>query len=130
VVVFTICRFFVAYGALDRYGVNIWLFGLIDIVTAVPYGVSTARVVGALVDRKYQAFTRWVVVACTTFLAPYLYLAWAGRDVGFPPVVYVVLATLVLCFGANAVLGVTKKVRTRRAAVVDLPADGELAAAS
>jgi hypothetical protein len=115
VVLFTIGRFFVAYGALERYGVNIWMFGFIDIVTAVPYGVSTARVVGALVDRKYQVFTRWAFVAGATFIAPYLYLVWAGRDVGFPPVVFVVLGLLVVLFGANAVYGVTKRVRERRA---------------
>jgi hypothetical protein len=124
VVLFTICRFFVAYGALDRYGVNIWLFGFIDIITAVPYGVSTARVVGALVDRKYQSFTQWAAVACATFLAPYLYLAWSGRDVGFPPVVYVVLGLLVACFGANAVYGISKKVRGHRAAAPGPTDDG------
>jgi hypothetical protein len=115
VVLFTIGRFFVAYGALDRYGVNIWMFGFIDIVTAVPYGVSTARVVGALVDRRYQACTRWAFVAGATFLAPYLYLGWAGRDVGFPPIVYGVLALLIVIFGGNAIYGVIKRVRERRA---------------
>lgn len=114
VVLFTIARFFVAYGALERYGVNIWMFGFIDIVTAIPYGVSTARVVGALVDRSYQAFTKWAIVACATFLAPYLYLVWAGRDVQLPSVVYVVLALLVVIFGTNAVYGIVKRVRDRR----------------
>lgn len=114
IVLFTIGRFFVAYGALDRYDVNIWMFGFIDLITAVPYGVSTARVVGALVDRDYQSFTRWAFVACASFLAPYLYLAWAGRDVGFPPIVYWVLAALVVLFGANAIRTISKRVRGHR----------------
>jgi hypothetical protein len=124
VVLFTIGRFFVAYGALDRYGVNIWMFGFIDIVTAVPYGVSTARVVGALVDRRYQVATRWAFVAGATFIAPYLYLAWAGRDHDMPGVVYVVLGLLCVLFGANAIYGVIKKVRERKR---DLPPPGDLA---
>ncbi|MCB1038200.1 MAG: hypothetical protein KDA94_01510 [Acidimicrobiales bacterium] len=130
VVLFTIARFFVAYGALDRYGVNIWMFGFIDIVTAVPYGVSTARVVGALVDRNYQSFSRWAFVAGATFLAPYLYLTWAGRDHAMPGVVYAVLALLCLLFGANAVLGVTKRVRERREATKGSPSADLVATAS
>jgi hypothetical protein len=123
VVLFTIGRFFVAYGALDRYGVNIWMFGFIDIVTAVPYGVSTARVVGALVDHRYQAFTRWAFVAGATFLAPYLYLAWAGRDHEMPTIVYVVLALMCVLFGANAIRGMLKKVRERRNDASPPPSD-------
>ena len=114
VVLFTIGRFFVAYGALERYGVNIWMFGFIDIVTAIPYGVSTARVVGALVDRSFHAFTQWAFIACATFLAPYLYLLWAGRDVGFPGYVSAVLVLLIVLFGTNAIAGIRKRVREHR----------------
>lgn len=119
VVLFTLGRFVVAYGALDSYGVNIWLFGFIDLITAVPYGVSTARLVGALVDRSYESIAGWAAVASGSFLAPYLYLAWAGRDVGFPPIVYVVLGVLAISFGTYAVYGIGKKVRLGRA--VDIP---------
>lgn len=116
VVLFTLARFVVAYGTLERYGLNIWVFGFIDIVTAVPYGLSTARLAGAIVDRNLQAATRWGAVACFCFLAPYLYIAVAGRDVGLPPIVYVVLLVLVLCFGANAIYGVARRVRGGTAA--------------
>lgn len=112
VVLFTIGRFAVAYGTLERYGVNLWMFGAIDLLTAVPYGLGTARLVGAIVDRRFQSATRWGVVSAASFLAPYLYLAWAGRDVGFPPVVFVVLGVLAFCFGTNAVLGIRRRVRT------------------
>lgn len=119
VVVFTVGRFVIAYGALDRYGVNIWMFGFIDLITAVPYGVSTARLVGALVDRSYESVAGWAAVASASFLAPYLYLAWAGRDVGFPRVVFVVLGVLAISFGTYAVYGIGRKVRLGRN--VDLP---------
>lgn len=116
---FTVGRFVIAYGALDRYGVNIWMFGFIDLITAVPYGVSTARLVGALVDRSYESVAGWAAVASASFLAPYLYLAWAGRDVGFPRVVFVVLGVLAISFGTYAVYGIGRKVRLGRN--VDLP---------
>ena len=114
VVLFTVARFAVAYSTLERYGMNMWLFGLIDLATALPYGIATARLVGAIVDRQLQGAARWGVIASASFLAPYLYVAWAGRDVGLPTVVYVVLAILVVCFGANAILGVGRRVRQTR----------------
>lgn len=111
VVLFTLARFAIAYGTLDRYGLNVWVFGFVDIVTAVPYGLSTARLAGAIVDRDLHATARWGAVACFCFLAPYLYIAVAGRDVGMPAMVYVVLAVLLVCFGASAVHSVARRVR-------------------
>jgi hypothetical protein len=112
VVAFTVGRFVVAYSTLRQYRLNIWLFGFIDIITAVPYGVGTARLVLAMIDRKPVAAVRWGMVAAASFLAPYLYIAIAGQ--AMPMVVYVVLAALILLFGANAILSVRRDVRKRR----------------
>lgn len=116
VVLFTIFRFFVAYGTLHRYGVNVWFFGAIDLLTAVPYGLGTARVVGSLVDHHYQATARWGAIAAFCFLAPYLYVALAGRTHRVPEEVYIVLAVLVVCFGLNATIGIRRKVRLAQTA--------------
>ena len=112
VVLFTLARFVVAYGTLRRYDLNIWLFGAVDLGTAVPYGVGTARVATSVVDRRYPAAARWTVVAAASFLAPYLYVALAGE--AMPTVVFVVLGVLVAALGANAVVGVRSKVRSLR----------------
>jgi hypothetical protein len=112
VVAFTAARFVVAYSTLRTYDLNIWLFGFIDIITAVPYGVSTARLAVAVVDRSYNSAAQWVVVAAVTFLAPYAYIALAGEEM--PVIVYIVLAILVLAMGTNAILGVRRKVAELR----------------
>lgn len=122
VVLFTLARFGAAWGALadqDRWVV--WVFGVIDLGTAVPYAVGTARLVMGLVDQHLQSAARWGLVAGVSFLAPYLWLGWAGRDGSFPTVVYVVVALCLVCFGANAVLSVRRKVREARAADVAPP---------
>jgi hypothetical protein len=121
VVLFTVARFFVATGTLKRYGLNVWVFGAIDLLTAVPYGLGTARTVGALVDRDHRAASRWSLVAAVSFLAPYLYIAWAGQTATFPPAVYIVVGLLLAVFGANAVWGVVRKVRAERAARLAAP---------
>jgi hypothetical protein len=115
VVLFTLARFGAAWGALAEHPRwAVWTFGVIDIVTAVPYALGTARLVTSLIDRNGQAAARWGIVASGSFLAPYVWLAWVGRDGSLPTVVYVAIVVCVVCFGANAVLSVRRKVRDGR----------------
>lgn len=115
---FVVIRFALAYSALaDQARWTVIIFGVLDIGTAVPYAIGVARLVTSLVDGRPQAAARWGAVACASFLAPYLWLAWAGRDGSFPTVVYVVTSIFVVCVGANAVLGVRRRVREERSAL-------------
>ncbi len=64
VVAFVIVRFVVAYSALSEYDrTAVWIFGFLDIATAVPYAIGTARLVTSLVDKNVQAAARWGIVA-------------------------------------------------------------------
>ena len=58
VVVFTLARLLVARATLAERGLNIWVFGVIDLVTAFPYALGTARIVEAVVDRDGHALGR------------------------------------------------------------------------
>lgn len=115
IVLFTIGRLVLAAQTLEDYGLNIWVFGVIDLATAIPYAIGTAKVVEGFIDRRLRAASTWAMVACASFLAPYLYIFWVGKDVDFPPVVYVVLGLLIAIFGGNAVRGIVLKVRAARA---------------
>lgn len=115
VVVFTLARLLVARATLAERGLNIWVFGVIDLVTAFPYALGTARIVEAVVDRDGHALGRWCLVAGASFIAPYCYIAWAGAEEGFPTQVYVVLGVLIAIFGANAVWTILRNIRTARA---------------
>ena len=116
IILFTLVRLVVAAQTLEDYGLNIWVFGLIDLVTAVPYAIGVAKVVEGFIDRRPRATSTWAVVAAVSFLAPYLYIVWVGKDVDFPPVVYVVLGLLVAVFGGNAIRGISGKVKSARSA--------------
>lgn len=110
VLLFVTARFVLAYSVIAEEGrVAVIVFGILDLGTAVPYALATARLVGSLVDRQVEAAARWGIVAAVSFLAPYIWLAWAGREGQFPPVVYVALALFVVCLGANAVLGIRRR---------------------
>ena len=115
VVVFVVIRFVVAYSALVEYDrLTVIVFGLLDLGTAVPYAIGTARLVTSLVDGEVEIAARWGSLAAISFLAPYLWIAWAGRDGEFPTVVYVVTAVLAVCLGVNAVFGLRRRVRAER----------------
>lgn len=115
VVVFVVVRFVVAYSALAEYDqLTVVIFGLLDLGTAVPYAIGTARLVTSLVDGEVEIAARWGVLAAGSFVAPYLWIAWAGRDGEFPTIVYVVTAILCVCLGVNAVFGLRRRVRTER----------------
>ncbi len=115
VVVFVVVRFVVAYSALVDYDrMTVVIFGLLDLGTAVPYAVGTARLVSSLVDGEVEVAAKWGALAAACFLAPYLWIAWAGRDGDFPTIVYVVTAVLAVCLGVNAVIGLRRRVRAAR----------------
>lgn len=119
VVVFVVMRFALAYSALaSESRTTVVVFGLLDLGTAVPYALGTARLVTSLVDGDHQTAARWGALASGCFLAPYLWIAWAGRDGTFPAVVYVVTAIFVVSLGTNAVLGVRRRVRAEQAAPI------------
>jgi hypothetical protein len=114
VVVFVIIRFVIAYSTLARYGrMTVIVFGVLDIATAVPYALGTARVVTGLVDRRIGYASRWAMIACASFVAPYVWLAWAGRE-EFPAIAYVVIGVLAVLLGLNALIGIIRNVRNEQ----------------
>jgi hypothetical protein len=122
VVAFVLIRFVLAYSALGAESrFTVVVFGLLDLGTAVPYALGTARLVTSLVDGRTQAAARWGAISCGSFLAPYLWIAWAGREGTFPMIVYVVTTLFVVFLGANAVFTVSRRVRSGRA---DVTSDG------
>lgn len=116
VVLYSGVRFALAYSTLAEYDrASVVVFGLLDVGTAVPYAIGTARLVTSLVDRQPERAARWGALASACFLAPYLWIAWAGRDGQFPIIVYIVVGVLVVSLGANAVYSIRKRVRAERA---------------
>lgn len=115
VVAFVIARFALAYSAIgEESRAAVIVFGVLDLVTAVPYAVATARLVTSLVDRNALSAARWGIVASVAFLAPYLWLVWVGRSGEFPVLVYVAIALFVVSLGTHAIISIRRKARDGR----------------
>jgi hypothetical protein len=105
-------RVFIADRTVRRYGVNIWAFAAVELVTSFIYGLSSARVVGALIDRRGDQVVRWGVLTVASFLAPESFILITGRRM--PTIVYIVIGALLVALGTVAAISLRRKVRAGR----------------
>jgi hypothetical protein len=119
VVGYTVLRFVIAWGAFGDHGANVWIFGFIDIATAVPYAKAVAMVCRRAAAFEWRRLATPVGIALLSFFAPYAYLWFAAGSM--PNGVRIGLVVCVSVLAAAALLGVVAKVRRlRRADVINL----------
>jgi len=120
VVAYGLARTLVVWGALSDYGVNPWIYGIIDLVSSVPYAIGTARVVTGILDRDWARVRKWGTIAVLTFFAPDVYILLAGH--GMPTTVYLVLGAWLLVAIAIAGRGMSCKLRDARSTATSVDA--------
>lgn len=113
VVAYGLGRTIVVWQALGGYGVNPWVYGAIDLVSSVPYGLGTARVVTGVLDRDWARVRRWGTIAALAFVAPDVYIVFAGESMPWP--VYVVLGAWCSVAAVFAFRSLRRQVRERKA---------------
>ena len=59
---------------LHKYGVNPYVFGAIEFISAAIYGKSSAQVVGAVIDGAWVRLRPWLPVAVLSYFAPDAYV--------------------------------------------------------
>ena len=101
VMLWSLCRIAAVWHWLDGYGVNTVIYAVVDLGSSLPYAVSSARTIGALVDRHHGGALGWGVVAAVSFSIPDVYIVAAGRDM--PWKVYIVVGLVAVVAGAWAV---------------------------
>ena len=95
---------------LGRYGVNPWVYAVIEISTSFLLGVASARTVRAAVDRDWRPCRRWAAVTVVAYFAPDVSLFVMGKAMP-RPVWITVLAAIVVA----ALLTLWSTVQTVRA---------------
>ncbi len=109
---YSLLRFFIAWGAFSAHGANVWVFGLVDVGTAWPYGKSVAVVCKRAAASDWKRLPLPLVVAVTTFFAPYAYLWFAAGEMPSGMRVGMTICVSVLLIAASAgVLAKTRKLR-------------------
>ena len=97
---------------LHKYGVNPYIFGVIEFVSAAIYGKSSAQVVGAVVDGAWVRLRRWLPLAALTYFAPdgYVFIS-AGK---LPSDMLAILISVVCVTLVLTVVGIVTQVRRGR----------------
>ncbi len=107
-------RAFVVWKALGKYGVNPWIYLVLDVTSSWPYGVATARLVTSVIDRNFVRARAWGILAAITFLLPDLYILLAARHV--PIEVYVIIISIVSLLALFTAASLYFKIRNGRKA--------------
>jgi hypothetical protein len=80
------------------------------VVTAFPYALGQVKVVNGFRFKQYRGVQAWSLVVALTFLAPYLYIVFAGKE-RIPTLVYIVIAVLAVIFGTASILRMRNQYR-------------------
>lgn len=104
---------------LGAYGVNPWVFLVLDVGSAIPLGIGQVRLVQALRRGDPAGLQRSLLVFGTAFLVPYLYLVLGGTR-PLPVAAYGVIATVVAAFG----LATTWRIRAEARSAVNRAGSG------
>jgi hypothetical protein len=99
---------------LKQYGVNPYVFGAIEFISAAIYGKSSAQVVGAVVDGAWIRLRTWLPVAVVAYFAPdgYVFLS-AGK---LPSDMLVILISVVSVTLVLTGVGMIAQIRRGRQA--------------
>lgn len=95
--VYDIIKIVVIHDALVSYGVNPWMFFILDVVTVPPYIIGFGHLFSTLLGKiqRWGTIFKWGTITFAASAIPYLYLAWASHQ-DFPESVRVMLAFILV----------------------------------
>lgn len=105
-------RVFLADRYMRQYGLDVRTFMIIEFASTIPYAFGSARMVGALADRRLRSAAPWALLASAGFLAPDLHTLITAESA--PRWLVVVIVVWLFGAGALAIFQTTAAVRARR----------------
>jgi len=112
IVLYTFAATFVVWKALHKYGVNPYFFFVIDLITSWFYGLASARLVVAVIKKRWSETQKWGWLSALNFMLPQVYILVSANHV--PKDVYIIIFGVISVMVAFAVLGVVSQVRAAR----------------
>jgi uncharacterized membrane protein YhaH (DUF805 family) len=112
IVLYTFGATFVVWKALHKYGVNPYLFFVIDLITSWFYGLASARLVVAIIHKRWSETQKWGWLSALNFMLPQIYILVSARHV--PRDVYIIIYSVIGVMVAFAVVGIISQLRVAR----------------
>jgi hypothetical protein len=109
---YTAARVLIVQATLVSYGINPWVFLIIDAISGVVYVLGIEQLIVAMKKRNNTPMHKiiiWSLVTIAMFAAPYLYLFGASRELpwGFA----IGLGLIVVLLLVNATLSFRRRVQ-------------------
>ena len=112
VVGWSFIRTLLVWAAVGDYGLNPWIYLVIDLACSVVDAITTPRMVLNFIDEQYRVAARWGVIALVAFIVPDLYIFLGTRKLPTKLIVFIcVIIGTTLTIG---VVSITRKVRKGR----------------
>jgi hypothetical protein len=112
IILYSFVATFVVWKALHKYGVNPYLFFLIDVITSWLYGLSSARLVMSVIKRRSNQIAKWGIYSALNFVIPQLYILISAHHV--PREVYLIIGGVVFCLAIFSIFGIYNELRKAR----------------
>lgn len=65
----------------SKYGVNSKLYLAIDLLSSVPYAISSGKLIIAIIDKKTQDSLKWLIATTIFFYIPDVYIFLSAHKV-------------------------------------------------
>ena len=112
ILLYTVVATLVVWRTLGKYGVNVFLFFIIDAVTSWTYGISTARLLLNVIKRQWKAARRWTWAAALSFVTPQIYILASARHA--PRDVYLIVIAVIALLILFAVISLLLQIRSSK----------------
>lgn len=109
IIIYMSFRVILASETLGRYGVNPYIFGLLDVGTAIPYAIGGPKVITYAKQRNKNKIFQWSIIFAISFILPYVYIAISGEKIPF--YIWLVLGFIVFGLGTQAFLSLRSKIK-------------------
>lgn len=112
VVGWSVIRTIIVWAAVGDYGLNPWIYLVIDLCSATIDALSTPKMVLYFIDDHYMKAFKWAVISLGAFLVPDVYIFFGTRTL--PGDVIAIILSIIGVTLLAAVVGIVRKVHKGR----------------
>ena len=112
IVLYTFGATFVVWKALHKYGVNPYIFFVVDLITSWFYGLASARLVVAIIHKRWSETQKWGWLSALNFMLPQIYILVSANHVSKD--VYIIISSVIGVMVAFALVGIASQLRVAR----------------
>ena len=113
VVTWSFIRTLLVWAAVGDYGLNPWIYLVIDLTCSIVDAFTTPRMVLNFIDERYRLAASWGLIALVVFIIPDLYIFLGTRKL--PLKLIVLICAIIGSTLIVGIVGITRKVNKGRA---------------